>query len=389
MAPKTRLVSVLVETEDSWGRNIVESVCRFAHDAGWNLLITPRDHQGRLRIPKVWKGDGVVAALRNRSAAEHVKRFQIPVVDVSRTMNKESWFARVTTDDRQRAKLAFDHLRSRGLENFACYTPSIGRYSDHRAREFQTIVEKNGFRCQRFRQSVDHDAWLTSYTAVGEWLAELPKPLGVFAGDPYPARQLVEICSVKSIRIPDEVALISGDDDELLCNVATPSISSVELASHQIGETAAEILDRAMAGRDVTKEVVEIVPLGIRHRASTNLMAIEDTDLAAALRFIRDNACDGIGVADIVKACRLSRRTLENRFREILDRSPADEIRRIRFNRVRRLLIDTDKPIEAIALDCGFASGASLCQSYKQRYLESPGATRANTRPSTRKRKGP
>ena len=95
-------VGILVETEDTWGRNIVESVCRFGQNSGWTVLIAPRDQQGRLRLPAAWNGHGVIAALRNRSALGHVRQLQLPVVDVSNTMKKEDWLARVTTDDRAR-----------------------------------------------------------------------------------------------------------------------------------------------------------------------------------------------------------------------------------------------------------------------------------------------
>ena len=319
----------------------------------------------------------MIAALRNRSAVQHVKRLKLPVVDVSRTMRKEEWFVRVTTDDRARAELAVDHFRSRCIEHFACYAPAIGRYSDHRSREFQAALEARGLQCDHFPATVDGQSWLANYNAVGDWLESLPKPLGIFAGDPYPARQLVEICSLRSIRIPDEVAILAGDDDELLCNVAAPRISSIELASRAIGDTAAKILQQLFNGEAVDSPVTEIKPLGIRSRESTDLMAIVDPEMRIALRFIRDHAVKGINVTNVAQACCLSRRTIENRFREQLDRTPAGEIRRVKLEQVRRSLIDTDRSIEQIAFDCGFANGASLAQAYKKSFGESPGQTRS------------
>lgn len=376
MSHPNRHVGILVDTSDTWGRNIVESACRFAQDQGWTLLISPRDAQGRLRVPRVWKGHGLIAALRGRGSVEHVRRLGLPVVDVSRAMKKEDWFARVTTNDHVRAELAVGHLVSRGIQHFACYAPAIGRYSDHRSVEFVASVEAQGLTCATYQHHGTGDAWLTNYAAVSKWLAGLPRPLGVLAGDPYPARQLIEICSVQSIRVPDDVAIISGDDDELLCNVAMPRISSIELASHQIGVKAVSLLDRMMRGKSVSMQTYEIPPLGIRARESTDIVAIDSPEIAAAVRFIRDNACEGIGVADVAKASHVSRRTLEYRFQELLRCAPAEHIRRVRFERVRRLLVDTKMSIETIAFNCGFASGASLAQSYKKYYHETPGYTR-------------
>lgn len=376
MARKTkaeRHVGILVETEDTWGRSIVESICRFGQDAGWTVLIGPRDQQGRMRVPAIWNGHGVIAALRNRSAVGHVRKLQLPVVDVSSTMKKEDWLARVTTDDHARAKMAFEHLQSRGIKHFGCYAPSIGRYSDVRSREFQSVVEAAGFQCAMYAHDAGGAGWLTNYTRAREWLAKLPRPLGVFAGDPYPARQLVEICSMESIRIPEDVAILAGDDDELLCNVASPRISSIELASHLIGDHAAKLLQRLMSGGPVPKRTKLIRPLRIRPRESTDVLAIDDPKIADALRFIRDHAREGIGVSDVARACCVSRRTLENRFREKLKRTPGEEIRRARFEYVRRLLLDTDKSIATIAYESGFASGASLSQMYQHYFGETPG----------------
>ena len=179
-----------------------------------------------------------------------------------------------------------------------------------------------------------------------------------------------------SIRIPDDVAVLSGDDDELLCNVATPQISSIELASHRIGETAAKLLKRLMRGAPVPRRTRTIPPLRIRARQSTNLLAIDDPEVASMLQYIREHAKDGISVSDVARVCFVSRRTLEQRFREQLNRTPGEEIRRARFEHVRRLLLDTDKAIATIAFESGFASGASLSQAFQKHFGETPGQYR-------------
>ncbi|MFK8111233.1 MAG: substrate-binding domain-containing protein [Rubripirellula sp.] len=372
-----RHVGILVETDDTWGRDVVEAVCRIGQDAGWSVLIAPRDEQGRLRLPRVWAGHGVIASLRHRSMVRHLKNLKLPTVDVSLMVKDEDWFARVATDDQARAKMALDHLRSRGLKHFACYAPPIGRYSDVRSRAFQDAVESAGFTCATY-SSGDEDAvgWLTNYTKARQWLADLPKPLGVFAADPYPARQLVEICAAASIRVPDDVAVLSGDDDDLLCNVAMPKISSIELASHRIGETAAQLLQQMMSGTKTPQKTTLIAPLRIRARHSTDILAIDDAEVAGVLKFIRERAKDGISVADILRAFPISRRSLEQRFREKINRSPAEEIRRARFEHVCRLLLDTDKSIATIAHESGFASGAGLSQAFQQHFKIRPGQFR-------------
>jgi len=370
-------VGVLVETEDTWGRNVVEAICRFGTTARWTVLLAPRDNRGTLRLPQMWSGHGIIASFRNRSLIRHIQALQVPVVDVSNIMEKEGWFARVTTDDRKRTELAIEHLLSRGINQFACYAPSIGRYSDARANDFRTLVESSGASCSVYAAaSTNRAGWLTNYDDARDWLQNLPKPVGVFAADPYPARQLVEICAMNDILVPDEVAIISGDDDDLLCNVATPRITSIELASSQIGETAARVLKRLMSGRPVPQRTMLISPIGVRKRQSTDTLAIDDPEIVNALTFIRDRAGEAISVQDVAHACHLSRRSLEQRFREKLNRGPGEEIRRVRMEYVQQLLLDSQDSISSIAFQSGFASGASLCQAYQKYFGESPGEYR-------------
>lgn len=370
-----RHVGVLVETDDTWGRHIVESVCRFAQEAGWSLLISPRDAQGRPRLPRVWNGDGVVAAFKNSATVKHVKGLGLPTVDVSTITRRDDSFARVATDDQARAALALEHLRSRGLESFACYAPPIGRYSDGRSLAFRQAVEQAGFECSMYREE-EGGGWLDNYTVVRRWLRKLPRPLGVFAADPYPARQLVEICATDGVRVPDEVAVLSGDDDELLCKVASPQISSIELASHKIGQTAAHLLQRMMNGASPPRLAQLIPPRQVRARQSTDLLAVAAPEIAAVLKEIHQHAHRGITVAELLKKHPMSRRSLEYKFRASIQRSPAEEIRRVRFEHIRRLLLDTDKTIETIAVESGFSSGPSLSAAFQHYYGSPPGSLR-------------
>ncbi|WP_237227247.1 xylose operon transcription regulator XylR [Rubinisphaera sp. JC750] len=371
-----RQIAVLVETDDLWGRNIVEGVCAFGNQNRWRLLIAPRDRHGRLRIPRIWEGQGVIASLRNRALQQHLKRLNVPIVDVSSTLPAEPWFGRVQTDDRERAAMAVEHLLGKGLRNFACYAPAIGRYSDARAQEFRLGIEAAGYECAMFDKPAEREAdWLTDYQRVQQWLSKLPKPVGIFAGDPHPARQLIEVCTMNEIRVPDDVSILAGDED-FLCNVVSPQISSIELASHQIGQTAAGLLHGLMNGEPSSDQPVLIPPLRIRPRQSTDLLAIDDEELAAALRFIREHVSEGIDVADVARACHVSRRSLEQRFRKGLNRSPGEEIRRVRLENVRRLLLDTNRPIDLIARESGFAGAASLSQAFQKHFGMPPSALR-------------
>jgi LacI family transcriptional regulator len=362
-------VAVLVETDDSWGREVVESIARFGHENHWSLLLSPRDDQHRLRLPARWNGDGAIVSLRDHALCRHVKAAGVPAVDVAIQQPEERWCGRVATDDDARAAMAFEHFQSRHFENFACYSPPIGRYSHDRALAFQRVASRAGDRCDIFTATKNKQGgWDGNQTAVAAWLKSLPKPLAVFAADPYPARQLIEICQLEGLRIPDDIAVLAGDTDDLLCNIASPRISSVELATHKIGRTACEMLKSIMDGGPVPQQPTLIPPLRVIARHSTEILAVEDRDLAQIVQYIRDRAAEGIRVSDILRAFPISRRSLEQRFRNILGRSPAEEIRRTRLQHARKLLVETDMSVAEIATASGVCSGAQLASAFR-RYL--------------------
>lgn len=362
-------VAVLVETDDSWGREVVESIARFGHENHWSLLLSPRDDQHRLRLPARWNGDGAIVSLRDHALCRHVKAAGVPAVDVAIQMPEEHWLGRVATDDDARAAMAFEHFQSRHFEHFACYSPPIGRYSHARAAAFQRVAQSAGYSCDVFTAPKNKPGgWDGNQTAVAAWLKSLPKPLAVFACDPYPARQLIEICQLEGLRIPDDIAVLAGDTDDLLCNIASPRISSVELATHKIGRTACEMLKSIMEGGPVPQQPTLISPLRVIARHSTEILAVEDRDLAQIVQYIRDRAAEGIRVSDILRAFPISRRSLEQRFRNVLGRSPAEEIRRTRLQHARKLLVETDMSVAEIATASGVCSGAQLASAFR-RYL--------------------
>ena len=371
-----RRVAILIETDDSWGRRVVASIAAYARRAGWQLLIGPRDHQHRLRLPKRWTGDGVLVSIRDRLMVEHLRRAAIPAVDVSIMMPKTTWVARVATDDNARAQMAFEHLRERGLKHFACYTPAIGRYSIDRALAFQRVVEQAGYRCDLFSDADGKSGWEIDNESVTHWLEHLPKPVAVFAADPYPARHIAELCQWNEINVPDEVAILAGDEDELLCNVSSPELSSIQLACETIGEEAAKLLDRLMQGASVPKKPRLIAPLYVRPRHSTDVSSTNAPELMEILQFIMQHSQSNLCVADLLSNFSVSRRWLEQRFRDRLGRSPAHHIRQVRMEAVQRALIETDLSITQIAYQMGFSSSTGLTQQFKRHFRCSPTAMR-------------
>ncbi|ADG68857.1 helix-turn-helix- domain containing protein AraC type [Planctopirus limnophila DSM 3776] len=363
----SRSVAVLIETGDSWGRNVVEAVARYAQKSRWALVISPRDEDGRLRLPHRWQGDGAVAMLRDVPMARSLQTAAIPVVDVDVLMRQETWVGRVVTDDRVRIAMAFEHFRSKNFTHFACFAPHVNRYPDQRSQLFQQVARKAGFYCCGFDKLERNElGWYADPQLVAQWIRSQPSPLAVFAPDPVPARQLAEICQWEGIHIPDEVAILSGDTDDLLCSIASPPISSVELDCARIGHEACALLHRMMNGRPAPKHPKLIPPLRVIARHSTEILAVADQEIGDVLRFIRSHACEGIRVPDILKVYPISRRTLEQKFQTILGRTPSEEIRRTRLEQARNLLVDSDLPISSVATKCGFSSSVEFSHAFRK-----------------------
>lgn len=373
-----RHVAILVETDDTWGRSVVEAIARHARIAGWTLLICPRDAERRLRLPRRWGGDGVIVSIRDPKMARHVRECGSPAVDVSITLPAERWLSRVATDDRLRAELAFGHLRERGFENFATYAPTLGRYPDRRCEQFVRVAAEAGFECSNFATIAGRygDTWPTDWNRLAAWLDSLPKPVAVFAADAYPARHLAELCERQGIRLPDEVAVLAGDTDELICNVAWPQLSSVELASHRIGHLACQELAVRMDDDSAPPTLRLVAPLRVVERHSTDVMAIADPEMAEILAMVRRQATAGLEVRDLLGQFPISRRGLELKFKRLLGRTPAEEIRRVRLERAKQLLLETDRSVESVAHAVGMSSGPALFHAFRKYIGMTPGEFR-------------
>jgi len=361
-----RRVAVLIDPGDSWGRGVIQGISAAArHDLAWDLLIDPRDDEWRYRVPPNWKGDGIIAAIRDDQIAQHVRAQGVPAVSV--TLNENATYERylAITDDRQRAELAFSHFRDRGFEHLAYFGPPSQRYTKVRGKLFHQVVTEAGYECHLFQPRISSGNPYSVQQQAVKWLKQLPRPLAVFAADPYPALQLSSICKAEGFHVPEEIAILAGDTDDLMCEVSDPPLSSILLASEQIGAASVQMLNQLMSGETPPLEKVEIPPLGIRERRSTDVIAVDDPHFANALRYIRQNAHRNLQVGDVLKQVPVSRRWLEQKFQQILNRTPADEIRRIKLDQVKHLLMSTDQSLEQIALVTGFSSASRLSYIFR------------------------
>jgi len=208
------------------------------------------------------------------------------------------------------------------------------------------------------------------------WLAGLPQPLALMACNDVRGLHILDVCTRLGILVPEQVAVVGVDNDEVVCELCTPPLSSVEPDPERIGYSAAELLDQLMAKKSSRPKRVTVDPVGVVGRRSTDALAIEDRIVAAAMRFIREHAFTGCRVDDIMRHLHVSRSVLERHFREHLKRSPQSEIRAVQLSRVKQLLIETDFPLEHIAEVSGFEHPEYLSVMFKRTCALTPGQYR-------------
>jgi LacI family transcriptional regulator len=219
--------------------------------------------------------------------------------------------------------------------------------------------------------------WDANQTAaLAQWLRSLPRPVAVMACNDMRALQVVAAAQSCGLLVPEEVAVLGANNDTFRCEMGYPPISSVAPNAFQSGYQAAELLDRLMGGAKSEPVDRRIEPLGVVTRHSTDVLAIEDKNVASALSFIREHACEGITVEAVLKHAFASRRQLEKKFRRHIGRSPQAEIRRVQVAKIRQLLFETDFPLKKIAELTGFEHVEYMCVVYKRLTGEAPGAYR-------------
>lgn len=360
---RLRHVAVLIESSRAAGRGLIEGVARYSQQCrSWSLYFEPRGLETTLpRWLKNWKGDGILARLDNREMAEQVMEIGIPVVDLRGALDDQRFNLIVRGDNVKIVEMAFEHLRGQGLQQFAyCGTaPGANRIMDHRRSCFLTLVEKSGFDCADFpsRKSARRSSgWEREIDLIANWLKTLPKPVGILACNDDRGYQVIEACRQASIRVPDEIAVIGVDNDTVLCNMSVPPLSSIDPDAERIGFEASAWLDRLMSGESPPKQPTTIEPRGLVRRHSTDVLAIEDPDVVAAVRFIREQACSGVRVQDVLKQVPISQSELERRFQRYLGRTPKAELLRVQIAHARRLLIETDLQLGDIAQQSGFSN---------------------------------
>ena len=384
-----KTVALLVETSRAYGRGICRGVAQFTEQhPQW--LIFYQERNLKQSIPdflRRYRVDGILMRVDQPGLAREIVSLGIPTVDLLGEPDKDGCPVYMT-DDFAIAATASEHLINNGFVYFAfCGFPGIP-FSDRRQRGFADCVARSGFEALNYVRRSRHvgeilraeEHGFLEIDAIAKWLQSLPKPVAVFACNDVRALQVVQASHVAGCSVPDEVAVLGVDNDEIITELCHPSLSSIQPNTLSTGYKACLCLDKMMNHLKPEPYFDWTPPVGVIERDSTNTIATTDRLVAHALRAIRDKACDGLTVKNLLDSLQVSRSQLENKFRMILGRTVHDEIVRVRLKRVCQLLYSGDETLAAIARKSGYLDISHLSRSFRKTFGVWPGEYRKQLR---------
>ena len=366
-------VALIVETSTAFGRRLLQGVAIYVRENGpWSVYLEQRSiYDPAPMWVKKWDGDGILSRAAYPALAELVLKTGIPTVDLNEQVTGLG-LPMIFNDHPAIGRMAAQHLLQRGFAHFGFIGHPGVFWSDERRKGFTEAVAAAGCACDEFRGSgrtmtrYHQRSWEKEMDLVADWLRDMPKPAGIMAANDFRGLQLLDACRRAGVAVPEEVAVIGVDDEEVAGELATPPLSSVVPNALEIGFQAAATLDMMMCGRELYQRELYIPPTGIVTRRSTEIMAIADPKVAAALEFIRRHACEGINVDDVLRRMLVSRSMLQRRFQEVLGKTIHEVMLAEKLRKVKELLTGTKFTRDQIAQRTGFEHPEYLCIVFKQ-----------------------
>jgi LacI family transcriptional regulator len=372
-----RRVALLIETSGSYGRGLLRGVAKYNRAHGdWSTYFHPH---GLDAAPPAWlfgwRGDGILARVRTDATAKALAQNDIPIVTLGRPVSAND-FANVRSDPAEAGRAGAEHLLGRCLRHYAFCGRKPGEHipQDEIGASFHRVITKAGWSCAMYAAAEVNpgDSWDVQQEKLAEWIRGLPKPVGIMGCNDERGLQVLDACRRLGALVPDEVAVIGADNDEHLCDLSIPPLTSVDINAEKIGYTAASMLDQLMQGRKLAQKMQLIPPRGIVNRLSTDTVASDDEEVNRAIRYIREQACNGLRVTGVLAYMGISRASLQHRMKKIAGRTIHREIEHVRLMRVKELLLSRDMTIKQAARAAGFSSVQYMTRVFRLAVGQTP-----------------
>ncbi len=377
-------VALIIETSVIYGRQILSGVARYLRSHHrWSVFLEQHELGTR---PPAWlasgRWDGILSRPTDPEMAQLFRRMGVPVVDLN-DLHADLGLPWVGSDHFGIGRLGAVHVLERGFRHLGFCGFSGELWAAQRRDGFSAEAKTQGLAVSVYEspwRGPQVPRWDEDIAGIIAWLRGLPQPVAIMACNDVRGLHVLDACARMSALVPDQVAVVGVDNEEILCELCTPPLSSVEPNPEGIGYVAAELLDSLMAGQKVKSRRTAVAPIKVVPRRSTEALAIEDPVVAGALRFIREQAVFGCDVNDVLRQTRVSRTVLERRFRQQLKCSPHAAIRDCQLARVKQLLAETDFTLEHIAELSGFVHPEYLSVVFKRTLGITPGQFRSQAR---------
>ncbi len=375
-SPATRRVAILVDIASGWGRSIVEGVGDYCREnQWWELYLNLGGESNPHELPANWQGDGIIARVTSQAHRQKLEAHNIPLVNVSSVYEHKEKLVTVLLDSQRIAEMAVTHFQELGLPHIAYIGVAHANSSRLRKRQVAELARKAklNFSTFDFTLGVSTSQAAAQRTALCQWILKQPKPLGILAWNDNLGKLAIDAAHLSGVSLPDEVAILGVDNDELICHLTIPTMSSIETGVHRLGYTAAQLLHNQMTNPNSVRPGIRLLdPIGIIPRESTDMLATDDPIVNQALRQIRKHMDRPILVNDLALALGISKRKLEMHFAAAMNHSPATLIKRIKLEKIRSLLLDSDLTIEEIAQKTGFAYVENMIPLFRRKFGKTP-----------------
>ena len=371
-------ILLLTDFSSGYSRNLLKGIVRYSKEVGnWSFQRMPLYYRmlygenGVVEWAKKWQADAIIAQLTDVNI-ELLNDLNIPII-VQNYRDRNKAVSNLTGDYFNTGVMAAKFFLNRGYRNFAFYGFKGAIWSRERADGYSHEIEKQGYKLAILENdNKDREEWSYNHTVLGNWLQSLPKPVALFACDDHFALQISETCNVYNINVPDDIAILGVDNDDLLCNISDPPLSSIVLDVENGGYNAGKLLHQL-----ITKEITEpfnivVNPLIIERRKSTEKYAVSDKNIRTILNYIEKNYANHLSVEELVKQVPLSRRVLEKKFKEETGESLYQYIQNYRIDQFTRLLITTDYSLFEAALQSGFENYKNVSRIFRKYKALSP-----------------
>jgi len=349
-------VIVLIPSTVSYGRGLLRGIAKYSRLHGpWAFFSERGEPDKVVASLKNWGAKGIITHIPDPMTPQSIIPKGLPAV-VLALKNQIPGFPNIIGDWENDGKIAAEYFINRGFRNFAYCSFSNLDWSRIRGLSFQAALKERGYDIHLYEEPYVglHKHWEREQEHLAEWLESLPKPIAIMACNDERGKHVLEACKLADLCVPEQVAVLGVDDDETICELTGPPLSSIAVNTEKAGYEAAALLDRMMKGEKGPFEDVIVQTLQVTTRQSTDILAIEDEVVAKALQFIRMNAKKPIQVEDVADTLAMHRRGLERRFTKYLGRSIHEEIRRVRVEEISKLLLETNLPISHISTMLNF-----------------------------------